>query len=173
MSIPKRNASPMEVIAASRTFFVSSSTWGKRSLLQSERCANLFIETLYEYRAQGRFRLHAFVVMPDHFHVLITVGPELAVERAVQLIKGGFAFRARKQFGLRPPIWQKSFSEVRVRDHEAYAIRLAYIQANPIRRHLATDVALFPFSSANPQFVLDPAPQGLKPLASNRIFRHG
>jgi len=45
--------------------------------------------------------------MPDHFHVLLTVGAEMTVEKAVQLIKGGFAFRAgansgsARQFGKR------------------------------------------------------------------------
>ena len=40
--------------------------------------------------------MHAFVVMPDHFHLLITIGPELSIERAIQFIKGGFAFRAAR-----------------------------------------------------------------------------
>ncbi len=53
---------------------MTSSTWGKRSLLQSERAASLLIEVLYEYRKQGKYLLHEFVIMPDHFHILITVG---------------------------------------------------------------------------------------------------
>jgi len=40
-------------------------------------------------------------VMTDHFHVLITVEGEMTIERAVQFIKGGFAFRAGKELGLR------------------------------------------------------------------------
>src|SRR6266566_7977562 len=35
--------------------------------------------------------------MPDHFHVLIT--PTITLERALQLIKGGFSFRATKELG--------------------------------------------------------------------------
>ena len=71
--------------ASERTFFVTASVWSKRSLLQSSRAAALFVDTLYAYRAQKKFRLHEFVVMPDHFHILITVGAEITIERQSNL----------------------------------------------------------------------------------------
>jgi putative transposase len=37
--------------------------------------------------------------MPNHFHVLLTVGSEMSVEQAVQFIKGGFSFRQAKSWG--------------------------------------------------------------------------
>jgi putative transposase len=120
MSIPIRNADYSQILANDRTFFITSSIWGKRSLLRSDRAAGLFIEVIYHYRDQGKFLLHEFVVMPDHFHVIITVGNEMSVEKAVQLIKGGFAFRAGRDLGLRAPVWQKGFSEVRGNDAEAF-----------------------------------------------------
>jgi len=49
--------------------------------------------------------------MPDHFHIVITVGREISIERAVQLIKGGFAYFAGKEFGFRPPVWQRDFQK--------------------------------------------------------------
>src|SRR5437016_8670770 len=106
MAIPMRRASAHNVSAAFRTFFVSSSIAEKRNLLQSDRAAKLFIDTLYHYRTQRKFLLHDFVVMPDHFHVLITVDIGISIEGAVQLIKGGFAFRAGKELGFRAPVWQ-------------------------------------------------------------------
>jgi len=38
--------------------------------------------------------------MPDHFHVLITPAQDVPMERAVQLIKGGFSFRVKKEQSL-------------------------------------------------------------------------
>jgi REP element-mobilizing transposase RayT len=107
MSIPSRNATPSRVVASERTFFVTSSTWGKRALLQSDRSARLLINVLYHYRKEGKYLLHEFVIMPDHFHVVITVGAEMTVEKAVQFIKGGFAFRAGRELGFHAPVWQK------------------------------------------------------------------
>jgi putative transposase len=80
MSIPLRHADPANITAAERTFFVTSSIAAKRNLLQSERSARLFIDVLYYYRAQQKYMLHAFVAMPDHFHVLITV-KSISIER--------------------------------------------------------------------------------------------
>jgi len=105
---------PKTSLLARVRFFVTSSIADKRKLLQSDRSAGLFIRTLYEYRAEGKFRLHEYVVMPDHFHVLLTVDAGMSVERAVQFIKGGFAFRAGKELGMRSPVWQKGFSDARV-----------------------------------------------------------
>ncbi|MGC1372214.1 MAG: transposase [Candidatus Sulfotelmatobacter sp.] len=94
MAIPSRHSDSIHAAAGARTFFVTSSISEKRNLLQSNRAAELFMRVLYDYREQRKFRLHEFVVMPDHFHLLLTVGSELTIERAVQFIKGGFAFRA-------------------------------------------------------------------------------
>lgn len=82
---------------------MTSSTRDKSNLLQSDRLARLFVEVLYHYRAQGKFRLHEFVVMPDHFHVLLTLENDISIERAVQFVKGGFAFRAGKEIAIRAP----------------------------------------------------------------------
>src|SRR6266702_3985947 len=76
-------------------YFITASTFQKRRLFQSERMAQLFIEVLLHYRRQGKYLLHEFVLMPDHFHVPIT--PAITLERALQLIKGSFSFRARKE----------------------------------------------------------------------------
>src|ERR1700684_1059081 len=103
MAIPSRHADPVRAVAGARTFFVTSSISGKRNLLQSDRSAALFVCVLYGYRDQNKFRLHEFVVMPDHFHVLLTVECDMTIERAVQFIKGGFAFRAGGEFGFVAP----------------------------------------------------------------------
>ncbi|HJT00824.1 MAG TPA: transposase [Terriglobales bacterium] len=163
MAIPIRHSDPCRISAGARTFFVTSSTWGKRSLLQSERAASLLVEVLYEYRKQGKYLLHEFVIMPDHFHILMTVGPELSIERAVQFVKGGFAFRVGKQLGLKAPVWQRGFSEVRVRTVAQFAGIRNYIRENPVTRHLTEHSNEFLYSSAHAGFDLDPPPQGLKP----------
>jgi putative transposase len=170
MAIPTRHASPHNVIAAERTFFVTSATWGRRRLLQSTRSSELFVQTLYEYRTQHKYLLHEFVVMPDHFHLLITVGSGIAIERAVQFIKGGFAFRAGREFGIRPPVWQKGFSEIRVADSVAFTRQREYIRNNPVAAGLASRAEEYPQSSAFPGYVLDKPPQRLKPPAVSNQF---
>ncbi len=170
MSIPIRNADRSHVIASERTFFVTSSTWEKRGLLQSARAAGLMIDVLYHYREKRKYLLHEFVIMPDHFHVLITVRAEMTVEKAVQFMKGGFAFRAGRELGFRAPVWQKGFSEIRVNEREAFLKIVEYIHANPIKRFLVTAGADYPYSSAHLGFELDPPPQRLKALPEGAAF---
>jgi putative transposase len=170
MSTPNRNADPSHVIAGERTFFVTSSTWGKTGLLQSDRAASLLIEVLYHYREQGKYLIHEFVIMPDHFHLLITVGSEMTVENAVQFIKGGFAFRAGRELGFCAPVWQKGFSEVRVKEREVFLRIKENIHTNPVKRFLATTNYNYPYSSANSQYELDPPPQRLKAHPYNPAF---
>jgi putative transposase len=170
MAIPQRNADPRNICVADRTFFITASIWGKRSLLQSDRAACLFVENLLEHRNAGRYRLHEYVVMPDHFHALVTVGPGITIERAVQFIKGAFAFRAGRAFGWHAPIWQKGFSEVRVLDAEAFLNFRKYIWGNPVRARLVQRVEDYEFSSASAREKLDLPPQRLKALIPQPRF---
>jgi putative transposase len=172
MAIPLRRGNPANIAAGVRTFFVTSSIAGKRNLLQSQRSAQLFVDALYHYRSQHKYRLHGFVVMPDHFHVLISVGPEISIERAIQLIKGGFAFRAGKELRFRPPVWERGFSEVRIYGPEAFSRVREYIAQNPVKRRLTETPSEYAYSSTHGGFDLDEVPQGLKPGGSRLADRH-
>ena len=108
-----------------QTYMVTSSTWGRRDLFSREAWANLLIQTLYHYRGSA-YLLHEFVVMPDHIHVLLT--PITSLEKAVQFIKGGFSYRAKKELGSHLEVWQKGFSDHRIRDASDYRLHQIYIQ---------------------------------------------
>jgi putative transposase len=101
--------------------------------------------------------------MPNHFHLLITPISPVTLEKAVQYIKGGFSYRAKKELSFNGEIWQTSFYDRRVRDADEYARFRHYIQMNPVRRGLVTLPEEFPFSSA--RLTLDEIPQWLKPAA--------
>ena len=101
-----------------------------------ERTAKLFTQILFEYRDRGVFLLHEFVLMPDHVHLLLTPRMTIVLERAMQFIKGGFSHRVMKETGSRMEIWERSFTNHRIRDERDYE-----------------------------QFTLDLAPQRLKPVA--------
>ncbi len=60
-------------------YFITACTFQKKNLLQSDRMAGLLVEVLLHYRAERKYLLHEFVVMPDHFHLLLT--PVVTLER--------------------------------------------------------------------------------------------
>ncbi len=130
-----------------QTYMVTSSTLERRSLFQAEPWARLVIDTLYHYRGTAYF-LHEFVIMPDHFHALIT--PQTSLEKAVQFIKGGFSYRAKKELGSHMEIWQKGFQDHRIRDAGDYVVHVAYIRNNPVQGALMLRVrGEFQYSSAH------------------------
>ncbi len=122
--------------------------------------ADLFLETLHSYRGRG-YLLHEYVLMPDHFHVLIT--PEATLERAVQFIKSGFSFRAKKELGTSMEIWQRGFSDHRIRDWDDFKVHVKYVHRNPVGRRLAEKAEEYPYCSAFPDSLKDESPQWLKP----------
>lgn len=140
------------------------STFQKRNILQSNRMAGLFIDALLHYRQQRKYMLHEFVVMPDHFHLLIT--PIETLERSMQLIKGGFSYRARKELGFAHQIWQPSYYDRRMRNLEEYFFFREYIRRNPVKRGLGVNAEDYLYSSARPgiQSELDGPPPRLKPV---------
>ena len=172
MAIPLRRADPSHVSPILRTFFVTSSITGKRNFLQTDRSAKLFIDVLYHYRSERKYLLHGFVVMPDHFHVLITLDSAISIERAVQFIKGGFAFRGGKELAFKAPVWERGFSEARIYDSKHFASVLEYMADNPIQRGLAESAVQYPYCSVYPGFELDEAPQGLKPKDIFAVAQH-
>jgi hypothetical protein len=81
------------------------------------------------YRELGEYKLHAFVVMRDHFHVLLTIEGTRSIERVVQKIKGGFSHRARVELGFRGEIWQRGFTDERIWDADQFvSVRQAHSQ---------------------------------------------
>ena len=90
-----------------RTFFISTATWERRSILQSTPLCDLLLNILRENRAKQRFELHEFVLMRDHVHLILTPSSQVPLEKAIQFIKGGFSFRAKKDLNLMGEIWQR------------------------------------------------------------------
>lgn len=131
-----------------RTFFVTSRTAGSRALFQSERMSLLLIAVLRSYVCSRKFTIHDFVIMPNHVHLLMTIPGDLTIEKAIQLIKGGFSFRAKRELGFSGEIWQKGFSEVGVRDRANFLEHRRYIEQNPVKAGLASAADLFPHGSA-------------------------
>ena len=70
-------------------YFVTARTWESRLLFAKDGPAEILMEQIVSCRERGFYKLHAFVVMPDHIHVLMTPGEDTTIEKAVQMIKGG------------------------------------------------------------------------------------
>ena len=140
-----------------RTYFITTSTANRRRLFQVEANAQLLLEVLMEQRIRNRLHLHAFVLMPDHLHAILTPAPDVSLEKAVQFIKGNFSHRLKSKL----PVWTPSFNETQIRDLESFESRRRYILDNPVRAKLVATAEEFPYSSAGQKHSIDPTPEHL------------
>ncbi|HVU47156.1 MAG TPA: transposase [Terracidiphilus sp.] len=141
-------------------YFVSTQTKDRKPFFRHERWAQLMVDTIRHY-AEEHFLLHAFVVMPDHLHLLLT--PNETIEKATQLVKGGFSFRAKRELAWTGEIWQQGFTDHRIRDEEDWNRHLTYIRQNPVEAKLVEIPVLYQWTG----FLNIAFPQRLKPLNSD------
>ena len=107
----------------------------------------------------GKISVHEFVIMPDHVHILMTIPGEVSLEKAMQLIKGGFSFRAKKDLGFHSEIWMRGYSDVRILDDRSFQRHREYIENNPVKAGLVGKPEEYPFGTAH----LKKRKQRLKP----------
>jgi putative transposase len=124
--------------------------------------AALLMDVLFHYREQGKYRLHEFAIMPNHFHALMTLAPDVSIEKTMQFIKGGFSYRAKRELGFTSEIWHRGFSEVRIFGEEAYHARRKYTHENPVKEELVRVASDWEYGSAWPGRTLDPCPEYLR-----------
>jgi putative transposase len=137
MAIPQRPATQ-------GTFFLTTITYNRRRIFQLPANADLFLETLQHYRLH--YLLHAFVLMPDHVHLILTPRDK-TLSQVMNLIKGGFSHHLASKL----PVWQRGFTDHRIRDAEDFEIRRSYIHRNPVTASLCETPEAYPFSSAQPK----------------------
>jgi len=115
------------------TYAITISTFEKHRHFQRTAHAELFIATLFRYRDAGKFQLHAFAVMPDHVHVLITPAIDQSTSPCIQFIKGGYSHAVRELSS--HEVWHTGYHEHRIRDTEDLHNQVLYIADNPSRKN--------------------------------------
>jgi putative transposase len=141
--------------------YVTTATYERRPIFEISRVAALFIETLLHYRTLGHYKLHAYVVMPDHVHLMLTP-QSITLDQAVGLIKTGFAHRLETEI----PVWEENFTAYAVANMHDLEVVRAYLHHLPVRAGLAPAAELYPHSSAYRQATALAA-LALQPAASS------
>jgi putative DNA methylase len=93
-----------------------------------------------------RYDLHAFVVMPNHVHLLVT--PHVLATKWLGPLKGFTAHQANLLLGTHGPFWQEESFDRLVRSGEQFDRIRAYIEQNPVKAGLAPTPEAFSWSSA-------------------------
>jgi putative DNA methylase len=119
---------------------------GTRYLAQP-RIADMVVEAIqYNSAMLKHYQVHAFLVMPNHVHLLVT--PSIALPKLTRSLKGITAKRANEMLGLTgSPFWQdESYDRLLRNQAELDRVR-KYIELNPVRAGLVSEAAEYRWSS--------------------------
>ncbi|MCX6834546.1 MAG: transposase [candidate division Zixibacteria bacterium] len=129
----------------SSLYFITCVTYDRRPILVEH--SDLFLSSLNRMKAAVDFTLHAWVILPDHFHLILDVG-EVDISKTMQRIKLSFSADYRKRCGLKEGrVWQARFWDHIVRDQADFNRHLDYIHYNPVKHGITAAPMKWRFSS--------------------------
>ena len=94
-----------------------------------------------------RYRLHGWVIMPNHVHVLVTPLGDHSLSGVVHSWKSYTATRANKLLGRSGPFWHADYFDRFMRDEDHFVTTLEYIHGNPVKAGLCAAPSAWEWSS--------------------------
>jgi REP element-mobilizing transposase RayT len=96
------------------------------------------------FKEGDAYHLHAWVVMPNHVHVLMSLAEGSKLEKVIAGWKRWASNRIQQKSETRGGIWQKDYFDRMIRDHAHFQRVIRYIRNNPVKAGLREDeYALF------------------------------
>jgi REP element-mobilizing transposase RayT len=111
------------------------------------RVASMVEEALLRFDCE-RYQLHAWVVMPNHVHVLLTPGDGWSLSAILHSWKSFASKRANRILGRRGKFWQEEYFDRYIRDQQHFERAVEYIEGNPAKAGLCEIKQQWPFGSA-------------------------
>lgn len=130
---------------------VTTVTAGRDPVFLDSGNCEILITTLYYGCNQGWYGLLAFVVMPDHLH-LICVPEKKNVSQSMHSLKSFSAAKINERRGTSGSLWQPSFRNFVIPSIGILINKVRYVHENPVRQGLAATPDAYPWSSANPKY---------------------
>ncbi len=115
--------------------FITFTCYHHHAYLAQPTTRDLFEQMLEQTRKLYRFYINAYVVMPEHVHLLLSEPERKLLSVAMQALKQSVA---RRQTVAPTPFWQARYYDRNIRSAEEFKEKLQYIHANPVKRGLAT-----------------------------------
>jgi putative transposase len=137
-----------------RPVFITGVCHRREPHLRTRQRKELLLAIMREVKASSGLVMHAYVILDDHFHWLIS-SRKLDFSRVMQSLKLRFSHRAKKGPGVsnNTPFWQRRFWDHVIRDSEDLQRHLDYIYYNPVKHGQVSKPADYTWSSFNTHVV--------------------
>jgi putative transposase len=129
-----------------QTCMVTSNTAARRELAPNAR--DTVINAILWLREHRGVLLHAFVVMPDHFHILLS-NRSCTLDELMHSLKGFTAHTINKSAGTTGAVWQEGYREDGAHNTDMALSLARYLEDNPLAAGLVRRPWDYPWSSAH------------------------
>jgi putative transposase len=128
-------------------FFITICCEKRRPVFSDRKYAQQLIVRLRCAAEKYRFRVHAYSVMPDHFHALVEgISPDSDLLLFIRFFKQTTSHEYSRESAL--PLWQKNFHDHILRPKDSPEGVSWYIWMNPVRKGLCNQPLQYPFSGS-------------------------
>jgi putative transposase len=127
---------------------ITTTTANRRRLFAEDDAAESLVEMIREVIYETNAIIYAWVIMPDHVHMVLTPPRRLSAGKVVGRIEGRFARRWNLRCGASGPIWQGRSHERVVRSERALEAAVDYVHMNPVKGGIAERICDYRWSSA-------------------------
>jgi putative transposase len=102
-------------------------------IFQSDTDYQVFIALLRRSIRQQPVALHAYVLMPNHFHLLVTPETADALARLMKALDGTYVLYYNRQHQRIGTLWNGRYRGILIEDERYWLTCLRYIEQNPVR----------------------------------------
>jgi putative transposase len=126
--------------------FITFSCFHRLPFLEAPPAKETFETVLEHTRARHQARVYAYVLMPEHIHLLINEPPLILLAQFLKALK---QIASRKLRGHHPHFWQERYFDANIRGESARSEVIRYIHRNPVKRGLVVSPEQYRWSSFN------------------------
>jgi len=119
----------------------------RRDIFFSDSDRYRFLECLGEARIRRQCEIHAFVLMTNHVHVLATPRSAGGLSKMMQDIGRKYVRHVNESHERTGGLYEGRFKSNAVETRSYFLTLMRYIELNPVRAHMVTHPAQFPWSS--------------------------
>ena len=128
-----------------QTCFIANVTQNRIPILDGNY--DLLLDSLYRYSRSLPFELIAYVLMPNHFHLLLSA-PNTTPDKIMQKIKLSFSRRLNSRLGaVTGSVWQRRYWDHIIRDQDDFNKHFDYVHYNPVKHGYVDDPTKWKYSS--------------------------
>jgi len=106
-----------------------------------------FLHALAQTRRRYPFRLYGYCLMTNHFHLLLSPDPGQSISRILQSLSVAHTWHYHQRQATVGHVWQGRFKSPVIEEDDHALVVLRYIEANPLRAGMVSNLASYPWSS--------------------------